>query len=77
MYPVSNNYKTAIASRVVTSNWYGTIITTSGTVISFDRTVLDQNQSKLTRQYANGDTLEIGTAYSSQLSILSSRPRSS
>ena len=69
MYPVSNNYKTAIASRVVTSNWYGTITTTSGTVISFDRTVLDQNQSKLTRQYANGDTLEIGTAYSSQLSI--------
>lgn len=69
MYPVSNNYKTAIASRVVTSNWYGTITTTSGTVISFDRTVLDQNQSKLTRQYANGDTLEIGTAYSSQLTI--------
>ena len=69
MYPVSNNYKTAIASRVVTSNWYGTITTTSGTVISFDRTVLDQNQSKLTRQYANGDTLEIGTAYSSQFTI--------
>lgn len=69
MYPVSNAYKQAIAASVVTSNWDGTITTTGGATISFDRTNLSQNQSRLTRQYANGDTLEIGTAYSGQLTL--------
>ena len=69
MYPVSNAYKTAIASRVVTSNWFGTITTTAGNVIDFDRENLDQNQSVLTRQYTKSDTLEIGNAYSNQLTI--------
>lgn len=69
MYPVSNAYKQAIASSVVTSNWDGVITTTSGVQILFDRTNLSQNQSRLTRQYASGDTLEIGTAYSGQLTL--------
>lgn len=69
MYPVSNAYKQAIASSVVTSNWDGVITTTSGVQILFDRTNLSQNQSRLTRQYASGDTLEIGTAYSGQITL--------
>lgn len=69
MYPVSNAYKQAIASKVVTSNWEGTITTTSGNQILFNRNNLVQNQSKLTSQYASSDTLEIGTANSSQLTI--------
>lgn len=69
MYPVSNDYKTAIAKNTVTSNWYGTITTTEGTAISFDRTNLDQNQSKITRQYTSGETLEIGNAFSNQLTL--------
>lgn len=69
MYPVSNAYKEAIESRTVTSNWMGTIDPVNGPRIFFDKSNLDQSKSKLTRQYANGDTLEIGTAYSSQLTI--------
>ena len=69
MYPTSNAYKTAIAARTVVSNWYGTITTTAGNEIAFDRENLDQNQSRLTRQYTSGDTLEIGNAYSNQLTI--------
>ena len=69
MYPTSNAYKTAIAARVVTSNWFGTITTTAGNVIDFNRENLDQNQSVLTRQYTKSDTLEIGNAYSNQLTI--------
>ena len=69
MYPVSNDYKEKIAARTVTSNWYGTITTTGGAVINFNRENLDQNQSKLTRQYVTGETLELGNAYSSQLSL--------
>lgn len=70
MYPVSNNYKTAIAKRTVSSKWYGTITTTSGDTISFDDTNMDQNKSKWISQYATGDTLEIGTAFSSQITIV-------
>lgn len=69
MYPVSQAYKTAIAGRTVTSNWYGTITCTDGTTINFDRTNLDQNQSKLTAQCATGETLQIGNAFSSELSL--------
>ena len=69
MYPVSNAYKTAIASNVVTSNWDGVITTTGGSQIVFNRNNLLQNQSKLTKQYASADTLELGTAYSSQLTL--------
>ena len=69
MYPVSDAYKEAIESRTVTSNWMGTIDPVNGPRIFFDKSNLDQSKSKLTRQYANGDTLEIGTAYSSQLTI--------
>lgn len=70
MYPVSNAYKQAIAASTVISNWEGTITTVGGgTPIVFDKTNLSQNQSKLTKQYANGDTLELGTAYSGQLTI--------
>ena len=69
MYPVTNAYKEAIASKVVTSNWEGMITTTGGSPIPFNKNNLVQNQSKLTSQYASGDTLEIGTAYSSQLTL--------
>lgn len=69
MYPVSNDYKTAIAARSVTSSWYGTITTTNGDVITFDSSNMDQNKSKWITQYATGDTLEIGTAFSSQLTL--------
>lgn len=69
MYPVSNDYKTAIAARTVTSSWYGTITTTNGDVLNFDSTNMDQNKSKWILQYATGDTLEIGTAFSSQITI--------
>lgn len=51
------------------SDWFGTITTTAGNEIEFSRENLNQNQSKLTRQYASGDTLEIGNAYSSQLTL--------
>ena len=69
MYPVSNDYKQAIAARTVTSNWYGTITLSDSTVINFGRTNLDQSKSTLTKQYAAGDTLELGNAYSNQLTL--------
>lgn len=69
MYPVSNDYKTAISARTVTSSWYGTITTTNGDVITFDNTNMDQNKSRWITQYATGDTLEIGTAFSSQVTL--------
>ena len=69
MYPVTNNYKTAIAAKVVESNWEGVVTTTAGNQFLINRNTLVQNQSKLTSQYASGDTLEIGTAYSSQLTL--------
>ena len=67
MYPVSYDYEEAINSRVVQSDWYGEIY--ANTTINFNRTNLDQNQSKLTRQIVSGDTLEIGNAFSDQLTL--------
>lgn len=69
MYPVSNAYKQAIAANTVTSNWEGVITPVNGTPYLVNKTNLSQNQSKLASQYANGDTLEIGTAYSEQLTL--------
>lgn len=69
MYDVPDSYKEAINSRVVTSDWYGSIWTRDGRRIDFGRQNLDQGQSKLTRQYVSGDTLEIGNAFSSQLTL--------
>lgn len=69
MYPVSNDYKAKISARTVTSNWYGTITLSDGTVINFDRTNLDQSKSVMTKQYAAGDTLELGNAYSNQQTL--------
>ena len=71
MYPVSNNYKTAIARRTVESEWYGSIaLVGSATPLNFDKDDLEQGKSKWTMQYATGDTLEIGTAFSSQLTLV-------
>lgn len=69
MYPVSNDYKTAIAARTVTSKWYGSIVTTAGDTITFNEENLDQNKSHWVSEYTTGDTLSIGTAYSSQVTI--------
>lgn len=69
MYPTSNDYKTKIASRAVMSDWYGTVTPVGGSAITINRDNLDQGQSKLTRQYTSGETLEIGNAFSKQLTI--------
>lgn len=71
MYPTSNDYKTAIAARSVVSKWYGEIaIDGVSQPLEFNEENLDQNQSKWVLEYTNGDTLSIGTAYSSQLTIV-------
>lgn len=71
MYPVSNNYKTAIAARSVISRWRGEIaITGVADPLEFDETNLDQNKSRWVSEYTQGDTLSIGTAFSSQLTIV-------
>lgn len=76
MYAVSSQYMNEIAQRSVVSAWYGTITLTSGYVIYFGAIKqgepvkynnLDQNKSKITRQYTKGETLEIGNAFSSEL----------
>ena len=79
MYNTSARYKQVIAEKTVNSTWYGTITLTSGVVIKFgsvdavtgyQRTNnLDQNKSKITRQYTTGETLEIGNAFSAQLTL--------
>lgn len=71
MYPVSNNYKTAIAARSVISEWYGTIdIIGVQDPLPFNQHNLDQAQSRLVSEYTQGDTLSIGTAFSSQVTIV-------
>lgn len=69
MYPTSNAYKTKIAEKTVMSNWYGSVTPVGGVAIPINSSNLDQGQSKLTRQYTSGETLEIGNAFSKQLTI--------
>lgn len=70
MYPVSNDYKAAIAARSVVSNWYGNIDVGLADPLPFDKTNLDQNKSRFVAEYTTGDTLSIGTAFSSQLTLV-------
>ncbi len=67
MWNTSAAYKTEIAKNVIDATWYGTVTLTDGTVLSVSQANIDQNKSKLTRQYVYGETLEIGNAFSSEL----------
>ena len=77
MYNTSANYKIEIAKKSIDYAWYGTITLTSGYVVKFgsvDASTgaqrinnLDQNKSKITKQYTQGETLQIGIVFSSQL----------
>ena len=70
MYPVSNDYKTEIAKRSIVSKWYGEIdIVGLQNPLTFDEHTLDQNKSRWVSEYTTGDTLSIGTAFSSQVTI--------
>lgn len=67
MWNTSRYYKDEISQRTIDCTWYGTITLTDGTELKFTRESIDQNKSKITRQYVNGETLEIGNAFSSEL----------
>lgn len=70
MYNVSDNYKTEIAKNSVTTSWRGLITLADGiTEIEIDRENIAQNTSKIRRQLANGDTLEIGNAVAAELKL--------
>lgn len=67
MWNVSAEYKTEIRKKSIQYTWYGTITLLDSTVLSFGKQSIDQSKSKLTRQYVDGETLEIGNAFSKEL----------
>ena len=69
MQNTSQYYKNAISGRTVEYNWFGTILFSDSTGISFDKDCLDQSKSKITRQCVTGKNLEIGNVYTAELKL--------
>ena len=69
MYPTSNGYKSAIKAQTVNYTWNGTITFADGQRISFNNENIDQNKSKITKQCVSGESLEIGTVFSSEIKL--------
>lgn len=69
MYPVSEAYLEKIAGRSVTTNWYGSIKTTIGTVYTFDPSIIVEGSGKITRQICSSEDIEIGSTCAAELDI--------
>lgn len=69
MYNVSDVYIEQINSSSKEVYWYGNIILTNGTYISFDESHMKQGQTTITRQLNADSNTQIGSACSSELKI--------
>ena len=54
MYPVSNDYLTAIERGSVTTYWYGTVKTKNGETYSIDEETIAQGSGRITRELVSG-----------------------
>lgn len=71
MYPVSSYemMKEAILEDLVECKWYGTITTTSGMTRKFTMNDIVEGSCSIARSISSDGSLDIGTAYASELKI--------
>lgn len=69
MYAVSEKYIDKITSQSATTNWYGTVKSSSGMIYSFDSSNIIEGSGKITREICTGDDIEIGTTCAAELDI--------
>lgn len=69
MYAVSEKYINVITGQSATTNWYGTVKSSSGVVYSFDSSNIIEGSGKITREICTGDDIEIGTTCAAELDI--------
>lgn len=69
MYPVSEDYLTAIQRSSTTTYWYGELKTKNGIRYPFSEEDIATGSGKVTREICSGENLEIGTTCSAGLDI--------
>jgi hypothetical protein len=69
LYPVSEQYITAIQENTRSFTWYGTITTTAGTVYPIEPENIVKGSGYVSRQCSGSSEIELGSVYAAEMGI--------